>query len=89
MTDKKTAPAGKDAVRQPQVIEGGTLTEVIEGSYRFPALSYEGDAPKAGDVLKFTHTNGVQYSGTATEVIEASGDVLAVFAGGVTPTPTK
>ena len=50
-----------------------------------PAMIYNGKTPKIGDVLQFAMSNGVTYSGTVADTIEADGEVLVEFTSGLVP----
>jgi len=50
-----------------------------------PAMIYTGKTPKAGDVMQFTMSNGVTYSGTVADATEADGEVLVEFTSGLVP----
>jgi len=43
------------------------------------------DVPEKGDVMQFTMSNGVTYSGTVADATEADGEVLVEFISGLVP----
>ena len=50
-----------------------------------PAMICNGDVPEKGDVLQFSMSNGVTYSGTVADATEAGGEVLVEFTSGLVP----
>lgn len=50
-----------------------------------PAVAYRGTIPKVGEVIQFTLANGVTYSGTVADAVEADGEVLIEFTNGILP----
>jgi len=66
-------------------ITGARIVTMPTKTGTTPAMIYKGKTPKAGDVLQFTMSNGVTYSGTVADATEADGEVLVEFTNGILP----
>lgn len=84
MAKKTTAPAAKKAV---QFVDDVTLTSQRDGPVDYPAIAYEGEAPKPGVEMRFTLANGVEYSGFPSDLTVSGTSILAEFRNGITPKP--
>ena len=66
-------------------ITGARIVTMPTKTGTTPAMAYNGKTPKVGDVLQFAMPNGVTYSGTVADAIEADGEVLVEFTSGLVP----
>ena len=66
-------------------ITGARIVTMPTPTGTTPAMIYTGKTPKAGDVMQFTMSNGVTYSGTVADATEADGEVLVEFTSGLVP----
>ena len=66
-------------------ITGARIVTMPTPTGTTPAMIYTGKTPKAGDVMQFTMSNGVTYSGTVVDATEADGEVLVEFTSGLVP----
>ena len=66
-------------------ITGARIVTMPTPTGTTPAMLYNGKKPKAGDVMQFTMSNSVTYSGTVAEATEADGEVLVEFTSGLVP----
>ena len=66
-------------------ITGARIVTMPTPTGTTPAMLYNGKKPKIGDVMQFTMSNGVTYSGTVAEATEADGEVLVEFTNGILP----
>ena len=67
------------------IIKGARIVSMKTPTGTTPAIVYKGAQPKVGSVFKFTHKNGVTYSGTVAEAVKSDGEVLVEFKSGITP----
>jgi hypothetical protein len=70
-------------------ITGARIVTMPTKTGTTPAMAYNGKTPKVGDVLQFAMSNGVTYSGTVADAIEADGEVLVEFTNGILPLKGK
>ena len=77
--DKKTHRAKAGPITGARIVTMPTPTGTT------PAMIYNGDVPEKGDVMQFTMSNGVTYSGTVADATEADGEVLVEFISGLVP----
>ena len=80
-----TAMPGSKRLKSVTKISDVRLIKMRDGAHTRPAIIYNGDAPKAGDILSFILPNNVEYRGTVKEAVEAAGEVLVEFTDGIAP----
>ena len=66
-------------------ITGARIVTMPTPTGTTPAMIYTGKTPKAGDVMQFTMSNGITYSGTVSDATEDDGEVFVEFTSGLVP----
>jgi hypothetical protein len=74
------------AKAEPAPIKGATITHVEREGAHYPALTYKGDKPAKGSVIR-AEFDGVTYEGRV-HAVDDTADELLVETSGLTPLPT-
>ncbi|SMP32179.1 hypothetical protein [Shimia sagamensis] len=89
----KDKPAAADPKPVPTVVtvKGVKLGRLPleSGKPGHPVAFFKGEVPPVDSTLKFTLENGVTYAGIVVEAVEADGEVMTEFKGGLTPLSKK